>query len=223
MRRFIAFFLILVGIILISYPKLKQVYFDYQQKKLLEAWTKSLAELDEYEDNDNEPGIEGDLIEIESRQNDDYLAKYINSHLEGILRIEKINLQMPILKGATKTNLDISATSIAGTGRPGEAGNYCISAHRSRTYSRQFNRLDELEKGDRVEVIIKEDVIYTYQVFEKLLIEAEDTWVMLPQKKEKLLTLITCDYSRKPYPRLVVKARLLEFGENHQDSSKKEE
>ncbi|MDD4570650.1 MAG: class D sortase [Tepidanaerobacteraceae bacterium] len=215
MRRFIASLLILLGIILIFYPKLKQVYFDYQQKKLLETWTKSLAELDEYDDTDSEPEIEDNLIEAgsEPKQND-YLTHYIKSHMEGILKIEKIKLQIPILKGATKANLDISAASIEGTGKPGEVGNYSISAHRSRTYGRQFNRLDELEKGDRVELIIKEDVIYTYQVFEKLLVEAEDTWVMLPQKKEKLLTLITCDYSRKPYPRLVVKARLLEFGEN---------
>ncbi len=209
MKRFIAVILILSGIFLISYPKLKEAYFDYQQKKLIETWNKTMEDLGDYPD---EAPEENTSAPIESKKND-YLIEYINSHMEGMLKIDKINIFLPILKGATKTNLDISAASVSGTGNPGDIGNYCISAHRSRSYGRQFNRLNELKKGDKIEIIVK-DKTYTYVVSETFLVEAEDTWVMLPQKDKKLLTLITCDYSRKPYPRLIVRANLLESGEN---------
>jgi sortase A len=80
--------------------------------------------------------------------------------------------------------------------------------------------LDELERGDLVEIIVK-DTIYTYEVLEKLLVEAKDNRVLLPEENQKLLTLITCDYSRRPYPRLVVKAKLLD--EKQQNTGKNEE
>ncbi|WP_296971783.1 class D sortase [Tepidanaerobacter sp. EBM-38] len=215
MRKIIAVILIFLGIFLMTYPKLRETYFDYQQRKLLATWSKTMNDLGEYSNNDRKaedyfPAIESKL------EKDDYRIQYINSHMEGVLKIEKIGLSMPILTGATKANLDISAAAVDGTGKPGEVGNYCISAHRSRTYGRQFNRLNELEKGDQIEIINK-DTVYRYEVFEKLLVEAKDAWVMFPQKNEKLLTLITCDYSRKPYPRLVVRAKFLESGEESSD------
>lgn len=209
MRKFIAVFLIILGIALISYPKLKEYYCDIRQQKLLEAWDQSLAELEEYEENYMTVQDMPEIREKPADSQEHYLTQYIASHMEGILKIDKIKLQMPILKGATKANLNISVSSLEGTSNPGEIGNYCISAHRSRTYGRQFNRLHELENKDQIEIVQK-DAIYIYEVFEKLIVEAEDTWVLLPREKEKLLTLITCDYSRKPYPRLVVRARLLE-------------
>ncbi|MCG1012739.1 class D sortase [Tepidanaerobacter sp. GT38] len=212
MKKSLGILLIILGIITISYPKLREAYFDYQQKKLLETLTQSWENLDEYyNDVEQNPEDEPSPIEDENKaENDsDYLAKYIETHMEGILKIEKIALELPILKGATKTNLNISAASIEGTGSPGQVGNYCISAHRGRSYGRLFNRLDELEKGDLVQ-ILQQNITYTYEVIEKLLVEAKDTWVLMPEKGQKHLTLITCDYSRKPYPRLIVKARLLD-------------
>lgn len=210
MKKFIAVILILLGIFLISYPKLKETYFDYQQKKLIKAWSDTMEDLGDYA---GEASKEDAFVQVESEKND-YLTGYIESHMEGVLKIDKINVLLPILKGATKTNLDISAASVSGTGKPGEIGNYCISAHRSRSYGRQFNRLNELKKGDKIEVVVK-DKTYTYAVSDKFLVEAEDTWVMLPQKGEKLLTLITCDYSRKPYPRLIIRAKLTESSESN--------
>ena len=212
MKKSLGILLIILGIITISYPKLREAYFDYQQKKLLETLTQSWENLDEYyNDVEQNPEDEPSPIEDENKaeRDIDYLAKYIETHMEGILKIEKIALELPILKGATKTNLNISAASIEGTGSPGQVGNYCISAHRGRSYGRLFNRLDELEKGDLVKIIEK-NTTHTYEVFEKLLVETEDSWVLLPEKDQKLLTLITCDYSRKPYPRLIVKGRLLD-------------
>jgi sortase A len=208
MRRYTAILLIVVGVFTVLYPTLKQRYFDRRQRVLLETLAQSWDVLDD--GREEEASTEGETHEPSF---DKYIEEYIQTHMEGLLKIDKIRMKLPILKGASKTNLNISAVSIEGTGRPGEEGNYCISAHRGRSYGWLFNRLDELEVGDLVEILQK-DITYSYEVFEKLMVTAEDTWVLLPQEEEKLLTLITCDYSSKPYPRLIVRAKLLEPEEN---------
>ena len=207
-RKLTSLLLIILGISLIAYPKAKEAYYDYQQRQLLAALEESWAALDDHAADEIETGPNEDSPP-EPEGEDPHLREYITAHTEGILKIDKISLELPILQGASKKNLAISAGSIEGTGSPGQAGNYSISAHRARTYGRQFNRLDELKTGDTIEIIVK-DVTYTYEVFDKLTVRAEDTWVMLPEGEEKLLTLITCDYRNKDFPRLIVKARLAE-------------
>ena len=57
--------------------------------------------------------------------------------------------------------------------------------------------------------VVVEDETYSYRVFEKFLAKADDVWVILPQENQKLLTLITCDYSRQDRPRLVIRAEMV--------------
>lgn len=38
-----------------TYPKIKEAYFDYQQRKLLETLTQSWEKLDEYDDIEQNP------------------------------------------------------------------------------------------------------------------------------------------------------------------------
>lgn len=209
MKKVMAVVLIITGILLISYPKLKETYYNIQQEKMMQLWEDALTELTEYEDTAyNENTIEEELSKKTAEEERKIKEEYISKHMEGLLYIEKINLKMPIITGITKKNLAISAASIEGTGSPGEPGNYCIAAHRGRTFGRQFNRLDELVKGDIIEVLSKETK-YKYEVTEKLLVKAEDTWVLMPDGKEKLITLITCDYSTEPWQRLIIKGRLI--------------
>ena len=88
-------------------------------------------------------------------------------------------------------------------------GNYCIAGHHMRAYGRHFNRLSELGVGDEIKFIAA-DSTYVYRVFEVLIVKPEDTYVLeAPEGEEGLITLITCEYSRKPPLRLVVRGRLL--------------
>lgn len=212
MKKVIAVILIIAGMVLIAYPKLKEAYFDHQQAQLLQEWENSiqiLETLDTLEIREDE----GETVE--AVQNTDTTAKelermrYIEENMEGVLRIDRIHLNLPILKGATEKNLLISVSRLLETADPGEVGNYCIAGHRSRTYGRNFNRLDELREGDKIEIINK-DVSFVYEVFEKMIVKPEDTWVLAPQEKDKLITLITCDYSSKPTLRLIVRGKYVE-------------
>lgn len=207
MKRVVAVLLIIAGIGFIAYPKLKEYYYDRKQAQLLEAWRQSLAILDQ--DLEQVEDIQGDIGTDggEAGAAEDWRIKYIEQNMEGVLKIDKINLNMPILKGATERNLLISVSSLEGTAGPGEVGNYCIAGHRGRTTGRHFNKLDRLEEGDIIEVITK-DVTYQYEMFENIIVKPEDTWVLAPQGEERLITLITCDYSEEPSLRLIVRGRL---------------
>ncbi|MDI3480644.1 MAG: sortase [Tepidanaerobacteraceae bacterium] len=214
MKKIAPILLIIIGISLISYPKLRECYYDYKQHKILQAWQESLSELDGSEDMGQSETLnptEFDGQESSSTPGDrvESIEKYIAAHMEGILIIKKINLRLPILKGATKQNLNLSVSSLEGTAGPGQPGNYCIAGHRSRTRGRHFNRLNELEKGDIIEVLTDKGH-FIYEVQASIIAKPEDIWVLLPQGREKLINLITCDYSEKPPLRLIVRGKLVE-------------
>ncbi len=144
--------------------------------------------------------------EKEKRQ----LGEYIASTLEGMLKIDKINLYLPILPGVTEDNLNISVASIENTGKPGKIGNYSIAGHRVQKYGQHFNRLDEVEIGDVIEIEDREKT-YKYVVFNKFLVDPKETWVInRTSKTEREVTLITCYPLINPTRRLIIKGRIPE-------------
>jgi sortase A len=218
-RKLLGGLLILVGLMMLATPTLKTYYYEKQQQTILNAWLDNMALMDAMPEEDDALAVfdGGDpsqaSIDLEKRSEEERrLAekrqKYIVSHMEGILHIPKIELKLPILIGVNEKNLNISVASIVETGKVGSIGNYCIAGHRSRTYGRQFNRLDELTAGDVIEVIT-EDTLYQYEVLEKVIVQPDDTWV-LQSDESKRITLITCDYSAKPSLRLIVSGQLIE-------------
>ena len=141
-------------------------------------------------------------------QNDSERKEYLRKYMEGILTIPKIDLEMPILRGATDFNLKVGLASLEEAGLPGQEGNYCVSGHHARAYGRQFNRLSEMATGDIVYVTDKTQV-YTYEVFDIRLVKEDEMWVTEPHAEyPAILTLITCDYRIKPNGHLIVFAKL---------------
>lgn len=125
----------------------------------------------------------------------------------GILKINKIDLKLPILEGASQNNLRYAAGHVSGTGVLGKEGNAGIAAHRSFKYGKLFNRLNELEKEDQVVVETPEGKLY-YKVTQKFLVLPEDVSVLNPQKNTSMITLITCHPMKNPTHRLIVQAEL---------------
>ncbi|WNR44782.1 class D sortase [Paenibacillus roseipurpureus] len=130
-------------------------------------------------------------------------------NMEGILNIEKIDLKLPILTDATLEHMKISIASIVGTGKAGEIGNYAIAGHRNLTYGKNFNRLDEVELGDRIEVDTGK-ALFVYKVVEKQDVLPTDVWVLRGNNTDREITLITCDPMVDPTHRLIVKGKLVE-------------
>lgn len=224
-KKILPVLFVIVGLVHIVYPTLRDYYFDYQQKKIVAEWQKNLEELSKFsledENNNNESDTNTNtnsnsiVTQPELRNEQDNKIKEnpaipqpdLTLEMEGILAIDKINLKVPILTGVTERNLNLAVASIANTGKPGEIGNYGIAGHRSRTYGLQFNRLDELAKGDRL-VVETRGTSYTYLVTDSFIVQPEDIQALKNAGQKKTITLVTCDYSSKPYLRLIVQGEL---------------
>ncbi|MBM7615753.1 class D sortase [Alkaliphilus hydrothermalis] len=238
-KKMMTLFMIL-GFIVMIYPLIMDMYYNQQQKRLLEDWQQindnienenlqvendTLGEM-EYEmmelirtstessteevDRGAKVATETQELEKEKleREKREKRANYLKANMEGTLKIEKIDFHQPILSGATKQNLDISISSMKNSGKPGEDGNYVIAGHRSHTYGRNFNRLDEVSIGDLL-VVETDKETFNYRVVEKFLVNPDETWVLKRDKGVKEITLITCDPMINPNKRLIIKGQIL--------------
>jgi sortase A len=136
-------------------------------------------------------------------------ATYIEENMEGILIIDKIDFKQPIIRGATAKNMLLTVTSFDSSAYPGEIGNYAIIGHRNLTYGRNFNRLGEVEIGDKA-VVITDKGRFVYQITEIFLVLPDDVGVLFGTKLEKRLTLITCDPMGNPTHRLILRGKIIE-------------
>ncbi|MOA38190.1 Sortase family protein [compost metagenome] len=126
-----------------------------------------------------------------------------------VIEIDKIDLKLPVLEGATKANMRHAATHMTETAPIGQIGNAAIAAHRARKEGRLFNRLNEVEPGDEIKISTKQEK-YTYKVIKISVVEPTDISVLNSKDDEKWLTLITCTPLNKSTHRLIVHAELEE-------------
>ncbi|KKO51066.1 class D sortase [Paenibacillus sp. DMB20] len=215
-RKITAILLIVMGIVVLLFPKLSEMYYDHQQEQLLKEWQVSLQNIDNGEEptgqeqekkETGKPASTRSAVKVSNKKEPS--KPKTDENTDGVLTIEKINLKLPILQGATKENMRTTVASITNTGQPGEVGNYAIAGHRNRTYGRNFNRLDELELGDRIGVNDGRES-YDYEVTEKLYVKPEEVWVLKPNGSDKEITLVTCHPLVNPTHRLIVKGKMVE-------------
>lgn len=129
----------------------------------------------------------------------------------GILTIPKIGARLPVTAGVTEEQLKISEGWVMQTAPIGSAGNAVVAGHRSYTWGRHFNRLDELEAGDEIIYTKKGGETMRFVVYETLTVEPDDPTVFVaPPAGRAQLTLYTCTPVRIATHRLVVRALLEE-------------
>lgn len=129
----------------------------------------------------------------------------------GILTIPKIGARLPVTAGVTEEQLKISEGWVMQTAPIGSAGNAVVAGHRSYTWGRHFNRLDELEAGDEIIYTKKGGETMRFAVYETLTVEPDDPAVFAASPAGRAqLTLYTCTPVRIATHRLVVRALLEE-------------
>lgn len=214
--RKLSYLLILLGIAVIAAPMLMEWQADREQQRLLaeaeQAWKQQeAAEMNR----ELAAGLErvSHLLEEESSVAGSELA--VSSQLMTVdgktsvatIEIAAIDVKLPVLEGATKANMKHAAAHMTETAPLGAEGNAAIAAHRARTKGRLFNRLNEVEIGDKI-VISTESERYTYKVYKISVVEPTEVSVLKPNGKDKILTLITCDPLINPTHRLIVQAKM---------------
>jgi sortase A len=129
-----------------------------------------------------------------------------------LLRIPKIDLEVPVLKGTDDLTLNRGVGLIEGTAQPHENGNIGIAGHRDGF----FRGLKDVQEGDRIDLVTTTGVD-SYQIDRIVIVKPDDVSVLGVRDKPSI-TLVTC------YPfyfvgsapeRYIVQASLLKTGQEN--------
>lgn len=130
--------------------------------------------------------------------------------------IPKINVEIPVVYDVTTINqndvedaLEDGVVHYADTALPGQDGNVVIVGHSSNNifnqgkYKFAFVLLSRLDNGD-IFYLQRDGVRYTYEVYQKKIVDPNDVSVLGPSSKPATASLITCDPPGTSINRLVV-------------------
>ncbi|MFF2483983.1 class D sortase [Paenibacillus sp. NPDC058071] len=214
--RKLAYLFILLGIVIIVYPKASEWYANWQQDKIMAEWEqemdqtaaadvqRSFADLTPLFDE----GDETDVTPVSAPETEQPV-KEEEEKPEAIatISIPSIKLNLPVMDGATQKNMKYGAAHMKETASFGKIGNTAVAAHRAKTKGRLFNRLNEVKEGDSI-IITQQGKTFTYKVYATSVVKPSDVSVLNYNNKDKLLTLITCTPLGKSTHRLIVHAKL---------------
>jgi sortase A len=133
-----------------------------------------------------------------------------------VLRIPKIQLEVPVYNDTDDLTLDRGVGRILGTAKVGEAGNLGIAGHRDGF----FRGLKDLTPGDEIE-LLRTERRDTYVVDKIQIVYPEDVSVLKPTRGPSL-TLVTCFpfyYVGRAPQRFVVHATIAGFHNAQQEIS----
>ncbi|WP_160849148.1 class D sortase [Pontibacillus yanchengensis] len=210
LMKWIALLFIVIGIGVISFPFVQNQYVAYEQDKLLHQ-----LEAEEGQEVSGEESLPQRYEELNAILDQEAASttspetkEKPSKNLIGKMEISAINLELPILNGASMENLKVAVGRLSGTGIPGEVGNTALAAHRSYKYGKLFNRLDEVKIGDSINIETGNHT-YAYQVENVFRVLPTDLSVLKQPETGSILTLITCDPIQDPTHRLIVQASLV--------------
>jgi sortase A len=206
----LAYLSILLGIAILAYPYVNEQIQNHKEKLLLEKFNDSFSKTSvAIQVSPRQFQQLGHTVvnEVQPPRQLSAASKSMLSGAIALITIDKIDLVLPILEGASNENMKHAATHISETSAFGEVGNVGIAAHRARTPGRLFNRLDELAIGDKI-LIRKMNKDFTYTVFKTFIVKPDDVTVLNHNNVDSILTLVTCTYIGEETDRLIVQAKL---------------
>lgn len=228
---------IIIGITLIVFPIIGQIYTDYNIDMTIAEYSESTAtEANIYPINPEE-----DYIQLQDAFNEEKSSQFTDKSIQlppsltvtpaattstitpkttskqakpqtkqivlGVIKINKIKVTTVIVEGVKPNNLSSGIGHLPGTPQIGQLGNCALAGHRSYTFGRFFNRLDELIKGDEILISTKKSH-YKYRIYQILVVNPDDVSVLKGNKNESTVTLITCTPTFIATHRLIIHARL---------------
>lgn len=213
--------LILIGIVIMLIPIIGRIYVSYKQEELYKGYKQSLQVQDE--EKIVQTSLSSTQLTIEKKEDTGDTAKEeINEdenwqcpdtveegEVLGRIMISKINIDMLLSEGTQNEQLAVGAGHMVETALPGQEGNCVIAGHRNYIFGSMFNRLDEVEIGDAVDVELKGKT-FSYTVTKTMIIKPNDLTVLEQDQEQRELTLITCHPVYSSAYRLIIKAELNE-------------
>lgn len=229
-KRIIALIIIIIGISLLIFPSFLKSISSMQISNSINHFIGSIRRIEEQEEKSEQYSQESNsiadkLYDEMKKYNEDLrengqeivdafsfqktsfdLSEYgFEENIIGIIKIPKINVELPIYLGATESNLYKGATHLSETSLPlgEESSNVVIAAHRGLIRNKMFRYLDKLVIGDEISITTFWDTL-KYTVSEIRVISPTDSSQILIQKDRDLVTLVTCHPYRINNQRYVV-------------------
>ena len=210
---------ILIGIILLIIPLIVRLKTDKTISTKVELYENRLKQIEFAEDSPlytylkeyNNSLLENgqQLKDAFSNQDTfiDLTSFGIENNVIGTLKIDKLNLYVPIYVGATDVNLNNGVCIISGTSMPlGEINsNVVIAGHRGLIRHQMFRRINKLENGDLINVNTPFGD-FVYKVYDTKIILPDEIENIFIQKDRDIITLVTCHPYRVNTHRLLVYA-----------------
>ncbi len=133
--------------------------------------------------------------------------------LVGRIRLDRLGINLPIVEGCGKKMLKYAVGHMQGTAMPGQTGNVFLAGHRASAYGRMFNRLGEVEYGDRIVLADVNGVESVYIVDQMFLVDPNQRKQIIDvEPGEFRVTLQTCHPLYHRTYRLIVRATMLQAG-----------
>ena len=210
---------ILIGIILLIIPIVVRLRTDKTISMKVELYENRLKQMEFAEDSPLYTYLKGynnSLLENGQQLKDafsnqdtfiDLTSFGIENNVIGTLKIDKLNLYVPIYVGATDVNLNNGVCIISGTSMPlGEINsNVVIAGHRGLIRHQMFRRINKLENGDLINVNTPFGD-FVYKVYDTKIILPDEIENIFIQKDRDIITLVTCHPYRVNTHRLLVYA-----------------
>lgn len=147
--------------------------------------------------------VKNDLEQYPSKKEVPYI-EYEGYQVIGTIKIDKINIEYPILNISNEDSMKKSITKFWGE-NVNEVGNLTLAGHNNLDGT-MFGKLRKLEKNDTIEILDLNNNIVKYSVFDKYITDPNDVnCIKSVEENKKEITLITCSNGNKQ--RLIIKAR----------------
>ena len=146
------------------------------------------------------------------------LAAPVPGQAIGQFTIPRIGADFYMVEGTDLKWLKEGPGHFTGTPLPGQAGNAAVAGHRT-TYKAPFNRIDELQPGDKITIVTLQGT-FTYEVIPQdptspggppsgHRIVTPKAVEILANKGDNRLTLMACNPKYSAQQRIVVEAKLV--------------
>ena len=213
MKRIFPILLIIIGVLLILTPFITDQIIQYYTNSVAKDHL-SNETLKANNQNANLK-VEFDFSAVEDVDIQSILKGSINfnkDYVIGSLHIPDLDITLPIMKGLSHSNLLAGAATMKPDQHLGE-GNYTLAGHRMKNQNLLFGRLMDIEIGSMVYLSDGEN-IYAYKIYDTAVKPDTATEMLSDQraedKKQPILSLMTCYYSSKTGKRFFALGELVD-------------
>ena len=199
MKRTISFILIILGIILIFSSfintRIVEKVNNTGQKVFVETTVEEIKENKKREATYNFDAIK----DVEFASSIIGAINFDDKAVIGQIIIDDLNMNLPVLKGVTNSNLLAGATTMVKDQEMGK-GNYPLAGHYMKDKDKLFGGLMDIEL-DSIVMLVDKEMVYEYKIYDKVIVGESDFYMIEQEQSRKrgvpIVSLMTCYYTSK--------------------------